>query len=314
MNKEQFLGKLKECLSILEDQEQEDILAEYAQHIDMKMQKGLSEEEAIKDFGAVEELAAEILEAYHVKPEFKQRDEKNRIRKQKKENIDKNLHESLDFVKSSTGRIKEKLVGAFRAVGRGFRWIGEKCLHFGRWLMAPFRRNAGRRAEKITGGQAEITDKQIRMQGTKEMGGRIGKWIKAAGRGIVTLWKALMDFCIWWIRLFWNLGWIMFALFCAFFCMTVLAGAGAMSVLLFQGYPFIGLFLVCFGGILIFGALTGGAFSLVIRKKKIVAATAECEKTGYESAACKEAAVETAGYNKTERTESGDWEKETDRI
>ncbi|MBD5450204.1 MAG: DUF1700 domain-containing protein, partial [Lachnospiraceae bacterium] len=60
MNKEKFLSELREYLSILENQEQEDILAEYAQHIDMKIQKGLSEEEAIRDFGAVEELAAEI--------------------------------------------------------------------------------------------------------------------------------------------------------------------------------------------------------------------------------------------------------------
>ena len=65
MSKERFLSELREYLSILEDQEQEDILAEYAQHIDMKMLKGLSEEEAIRDFGSVKELAAEILAAYH---------------------------------------------------------------------------------------------------------------------------------------------------------------------------------------------------------------------------------------------------------
>ena len=68
MNKEKFLMELRAHLSILENQEQEDILAEYAQHIDMKMQKGLSEEEAIRDFGPMQDLAAEILEAYHVKP------------------------------------------------------------------------------------------------------------------------------------------------------------------------------------------------------------------------------------------------------
>ncbi|MDE7257616.1 MAG: DUF1700 domain-containing protein, partial [Lachnospiraceae bacterium] len=73
MNKEKFLSELREYLSILDNQEQEDILAEYAQHIDMKIQKGLSEEEAIRDFGAVEELAAEILEAYHVNPEFRKK-------------------------------------------------------------------------------------------------------------------------------------------------------------------------------------------------------------------------------------------------
>ena len=71
MNKSEFLNDLKKYLTILEDREQEDILEEYAQHIDMKLSTGLSEEEAIRDFGSVEELAAQILEAYHVKPERK---------------------------------------------------------------------------------------------------------------------------------------------------------------------------------------------------------------------------------------------------
>ena len=43
------------------------ILDEYAQHIDMKIQNGMSEEEAIGDFGPVKELAAEILEAYRAR-------------------------------------------------------------------------------------------------------------------------------------------------------------------------------------------------------------------------------------------------------
>ena len=34
------------------------------------MKKWLSEEEAISDFGNIAELAAEILEAYHVDPKF----------------------------------------------------------------------------------------------------------------------------------------------------------------------------------------------------------------------------------------------------
>ena len=73
MNKEMFLEELRGYLQILEDQEQDDIIEEYAQHIDMKLQKGLREEEAIRDFGPVKELAAEILEAYHVKPDFQKK-------------------------------------------------------------------------------------------------------------------------------------------------------------------------------------------------------------------------------------------------
>lgn len=70
MSKEAFLTELAGHLKVLEEREQQDILDEYAQHIDMKIQNGMSEEEAIGDFGPVKELAAEILEAYHVNPEY----------------------------------------------------------------------------------------------------------------------------------------------------------------------------------------------------------------------------------------------------
>jgi len=71
---------------VLEEREQQDILDEYAQHIDMKIQNGMSEEEAIGDFGPVKELAAEILEAYHVNPEYgdSSRRGKNRFRERGK--------------------------------------------------------------------------------------------------------------------------------------------------------------------------------------------------------------------------------------
>lgn len=65
MNKEGFLKELESHLRVLDDKEQQDILDEYAQHIDLKMKSGLSEEEAIRDFGNIGELAADILEAYH---------------------------------------------------------------------------------------------------------------------------------------------------------------------------------------------------------------------------------------------------------
>ena len=70
MNKKGFLEELGTYLAVLEEREQQDILEEYAQHIDMKIEKGLSEEEAIRDFGDIRELAAGILEAYHVNPEY----------------------------------------------------------------------------------------------------------------------------------------------------------------------------------------------------------------------------------------------------
>ena len=59
MKKQEFLDELKGYLAVLEDEEQEDILGEYSQHIQMKIEKGMSEDEAIRDFGSLQELAAE---------------------------------------------------------------------------------------------------------------------------------------------------------------------------------------------------------------------------------------------------------------
>lgn len=46
------------------------MLSEYAQHIELKMQSGMSEKEAIDDFGDIDSLIAEILEAYHIDPSY----------------------------------------------------------------------------------------------------------------------------------------------------------------------------------------------------------------------------------------------------
>ena len=54
MNKEGFLKELESHLRVLDDKEQQDILDEYAQHIDLKMKSGLSEEEAIRDLAILE--------------------------------------------------------------------------------------------------------------------------------------------------------------------------------------------------------------------------------------------------------------------
>lgn len=70
MTKTEFLEYLEKRLQVLNKKEREDILSEYAQHIELKMESGLSEEEAIHDFGDLEELTAEILDAYNVNPEY----------------------------------------------------------------------------------------------------------------------------------------------------------------------------------------------------------------------------------------------------
>lgn len=67
MKKTEFLSELKKRISLLEDDEQQDIIDEYSQHIDNKVSKGMTEAEAIEDFGPFDQLVEELLGAYHVK-------------------------------------------------------------------------------------------------------------------------------------------------------------------------------------------------------------------------------------------------------
>lgn len=70
MTKKQFLSTLRNKLQILNDQEIEDIIEEYENHINCKMKDGKTEKEAIKDFGNIDELVKEILSAYKISDHY----------------------------------------------------------------------------------------------------------------------------------------------------------------------------------------------------------------------------------------------------
>lgn len=292
MNKQVFLEELRRYLSVLEDQEQEDIIEEYSQHIDMKLQKGLSEEDAIRDFGSMKELAAEILEAYHVKPEFG------------KQETGFHLPEFVKGKAAGNGQgfrhmgnfLKEKSVAVVRGMRTGFLWMGRKCREFAGWLVKPYQRYKNRKEEiaasedcggcpqadgmvmpQRTSGQAPVGIRKEKSgkedtkgrKGTADMVGSVGKFFRKAGNGIASAFGWFLTVCLWGLRLMWNAAWLFFALFCAIMVMFVLAGLGAMLVLLVQGYPLVGLSLIALGGILCFGSLAVWAYSMIIRKKTV---------------------------------------------
>ncbi|MCI8394297.1 MAG: dicarboxylate/amino acid:cation symporter [Bacilli bacterium] len=77
MNLEEFIKKLREKLAILEEKEIEDIIEEYTGYIEEKVQNGKTEE-AIADFGDMDELVTELLKAYKINVE-KNKVEKNAL-------------------------------------------------------------------------------------------------------------------------------------------------------------------------------------------------------------------------------------------
>lgn len=66
MTKQQFIDELNRRLQIISEKERKDIIDEYCNHIDMRMAEGKSEEEAIEDFGDIDELISDILDAYKI--------------------------------------------------------------------------------------------------------------------------------------------------------------------------------------------------------------------------------------------------------
>ncbi|MBQ7902672.1 MAG: DUF1700 domain-containing protein [Oscillospiraceae bacterium] len=66
MTRFEFVNRLNGKLYLLSESERRDIIDEYVGHIALKMQEGKTEAEAIKDFGDIDELARDILAAYHI--------------------------------------------------------------------------------------------------------------------------------------------------------------------------------------------------------------------------------------------------------
>ncbi|MEG3029935.1 MAG: DUF1700 domain-containing protein [Oscillospiraceae bacterium] len=66
MTRNEFFNELNERLAVLNEMERKDIVDEYVAHIEFRMQDGKTEGQAIEDFGDVDALADEILEAYHI--------------------------------------------------------------------------------------------------------------------------------------------------------------------------------------------------------------------------------------------------------
>lgn len=74
MNKKEFINILEDKLSILNVLERQDIIDEYKDIINEKVKHGKTEEEAIADFGDLDELIEGILSAYKINPEYYQTD------------------------------------------------------------------------------------------------------------------------------------------------------------------------------------------------------------------------------------------------
>ena len=98
MNKREFLRSLEDKLSILDENEVNDILNEYEDIIDEKVKNGKTIEEAVSEFGSIGELSTEILKAYKINSKYaKEKEPKNRV-KSFEEGIKNTSKTCADFV------------------------------------------------------------------------------------------------------------------------------------------------------------------------------------------------------------------------
>lgn len=230
MNKQEFLNELRSRICILEEAEQQDILAEYAQHIDLRTAGGLSEEEAIQDFGDPGELAAEILEAYHVDP--------NRLpASSHPAQAAQSLRRSAAGLRDRFGRLVRGITGGLGRWDRG---------------IAAWWRRRWQRLRTLTHRPhaANTTDKEASPMPKTPRSHAVLAHVKQAGRGLGRLLAALA-------RLAWNLLLVLVMLPFAAAGLLALLGIGLLVVLLVQGYPLAGPLLCGIGLVLCCAALVG---------------------------------------------------------
>ncbi len=95
MTKEEFLKKLAKKLKILNENEKKDIINEHEALLNEKIKNGQSEEEAVADFGDVNDLAKEILKAYKVDPDYNKNSE---TLEKTKESFDESVKNAAEWV------------------------------------------------------------------------------------------------------------------------------------------------------------------------------------------------------------------------
>ena len=175
MDKKTFLSELKRSLSVLQEEELQDIISEYEQHIDLKVENGLSEEEAIADFGSLADLKAEILEAYHVRADFNAASEGSKGNDSKRPIGDfqkkgsRSLKGFLERMRRDLMRAGKMVWEGISVAGRGI-WNGEndryavRLCGFGEWERAQKKRGNLKGSRVILSGleeKAKVRRKEI---------------------------------------------------------------------------------------------------------------------------------------------------------
>lgn len=267
MNKEEFITQLKESISILDDQEQQYFVEEYTQHIEMKMSQGMSEEEAVKEMGPLEELSKEILESYHVKI--------NALEDRKVKNQD--YKKFFAKIKSQVDKIYGKIAAGCKKAGAG---IKKCCIALRDICLKPFKKKKAGEETEVAAGEESLPaceETAVPASGTKESQGGflhgtarlvkrcckgIGAMIKGCFRGAAWLAGKCFYLALWCMLFLWNAFCIGAGLIGIFFMAVFVFLVGLFLVMLTQGYPTAGFTLCALGAFVSAGGVVAACFIL----------------------------------------------------
>ena len=250
MDKKTFLEELRKSLRVLKDEEVQDIISEYEQHIDLKVEKGLTVKQAIDDFGNVKILAAEILEGYHVKTEFDFMQE-NTV---SKPNLVSNGQE---IAKTSVKTLFAWINMIWRGIFNSFRWCGKVMMSPLIWLKS-----------KMSCKEREHDDVIDPFKQYSHLKNWLVQKMKGFGSMIFRLLGQLVNMSLWCVRICWNCFVTGAALSIGVFGLMCLFAVGIFAVLLFQGYPVIGVTIGCLGLVVCMFAVTVFVWTLIWKSPK----------------------------------------------
>ena len=230
MNKTEFLTLLERRLIMLNNAERDDLISEYTQHIDMKVASGLSEEDAIADFGNPEELIKELLDVYHLNP-----------------NYNPNAVYTTEYDTQNNNHSADAKPSAVHTILAGSRKFGSACKQKVTACKAQFSqaldKNKAKKNEKNSANadkrKLPWSDMTLPHVSVGALGNTVLSWCKTVLRWCLKL----TAFCI-----------LIGAGFCS---LALLASSAAMLVFVVTGYQIVGPFLAVLGCTLLSLAVTG---------------------------------------------------------
>lgn len=299
MDKKIFLDELRKSLRVLKEEELQDIIGEYEQHIDMKVKNGLTVEQAIADFGNVKELASEILEAYHVRAEYSMTDEQDtdeKLSAAQKENVVSSQNtqsmepeeEPVEETEKTKilSKVNEWLKNVVCKLGFWFHTLWKFLQNICSWCVCQCKRpfvwikrkwSDWKETRKIKNAEkrnvdSELSDKPKQLQVPKKQtvhtDGLFVRTIRGTGNMMLQLWNWMITMTLWCLHTGWNCCVVFTSLLVAGLGLICLFMTGVLTVLWMQGYPLAGLSIGCLGLVLCLFAAAAFIWTLMWRRTK----------------------------------------------